>query len=105
MGKKHKLLSIFLLTSIATSIFSGILSISKERYERSEAEAVTSYKTVYLYVPNSVANYSNVETTVVWDEVESQVTIYDKVNKTYPVMIKLQTNLYSFTLANTNNSY
>ena len=117
MGKNNnKLLSLFLLASIVTttSIFSGILSISKERYERSEADAITSYKTVYLYVPNDVLQYNKAdpenpdpETAITWDEVDSQVTIYDKtaaINK-YPVMTKIQTSLYSFTLANTNNNY
>ena len=107
MGKNNnKLLSLFLLASIVatTSIFSGILSISKERYERSEAVAA-SYKTVYLYVPNNVTK-SDGTGEIKWNTDDTKVTFYTPTkpfrdDSPYPgaQMLKIDTNLYAFTLS------
>ena len=102
MGKNNnKLLSLFLLTSIVTttSIFSGILSISKERYERSEAAG--SYKVVYLSVPNQVVDNSG-NNPKTWDkdndlhvnEFGGKDGIYDAGDE----MSRVDTNLYAYVL-------
>ena len=104
MGKNNnKLLSLFLLTSIVTttSIFSGILSISKERYERSEA-AVT-YKTIYLSVPETQIPRHGGGDSIYWDQDEDlRVVSYDKYlednDEPGIQMQKISNHLYSATI-------
>lgn len=108
MGKNNnKLLSLFLLTSISiASLVAGILSISKERYERSDA-TVTSYKTVYLYVPNPVAKYGDAdpEKQITWDAEESNVMIRLNSTSSYAQMTKIQDHLFAYTLSNENSIF
>ena len=105
--KNNKLLSIFLLASVATSIFAGALSLQKNKYSRSNAD-VTSYKTVYLYVPNAVANYdnpTNPEKQITWDIEENNVTIYKASTSSYVQMNKIQDHLFFYTLSNEDNVF
>ena len=112
MGKNNnKLLSLFLLTSIVTTtaIFSGILSISKERYERSEA-AVT-YKTVYLSIPGPDAEHRGQVTKIdesdpiKWDQDEDlYVYTFQGSLPGYP-MSKIDDHLYSCSIDSSTVDY
>ena len=105
MKHNNKLLSILLLSSIAASIFATTLSIGKDRYMEADAVDLTSYKTVYLYVPNDVANYSDHETTIEWDAEEENVVIYTTGDSTYHQMFKIAEHLFAYNMNNTQSGF
>ena len=105
MKHNNKILSILLLSSIAASIFATTLSIGKDRYMEARADSPTSYKTIYLYVPNNVANYNNHETTIQWDTVENNVEIYTSGDKSYHQMFKVADHLFAYNMNNTQNGF
>ena len=100
--KNNRLLSSLLLVSVATSLFAGILSISRERYERSEA--VVTYKTVYLSIPGPDAEHRGQVTKldesdpIIWDQDEDlYVYTFQGSLPGYP-MSKIDDQLYGCTL-------
>ena len=106
--KNNKLLSIFLLASVAVSIFAGALYVSKERYARSDADV--TYKTLYLSVPEEKITDRNGDNAINWDKNgDVRVFLVGKHDKDDPdtgdPMQKIGDHLYSITLDNTYNQF
>lgn len=104
----NKILSTLLMMTAMTSMVAGAFAVNKNVYNKVDA-AVTSYKTVYLYVPNNVTDTSG-KNPVTWDAEENNVKIYKSSNEgtgeaKFEVMTKIQDNLYFYTISNEDNIF
>ena len=94
--RKAPIVSLSLLALLAVGITSS-LSFNKENYK--QVNATASYKTFYLYVPNTVTRLDGSEG-LVWDADDDNVKICDPINILVPgyKMHKVKEHLYAYTL-------
>lgn len=105
MKNKKVFPTLLLAVSLATSL-GGFLAGNKNVYRK--VDAAVTYKTVYLYAPNKVADYydqENESKKIVWDTNDNDVLIHTWSDDSMHVMNKISTHLYSYTISSSDNTF